>query len=156
MFDLVFNLIVYLSIFYPLVQAGSTIPPCPPHPANYAEQLDNFYAFTDAVYANGNITAAFDEYVWVDYIQHNPNVAQGRDAAIPFLIAAVAGTKELEIVHLDFFNNTGYVHHYNFLINGGQTKTIDVYRMNGSCIVEHWDAIANLTTGEINPTPLSS
>lgn len=128
---------------------------CPPRPASDAEQRYIFDEFVQAFYIDSNVTAAYENYVWEYYIQHDPAVGQGRDAAIAALIPAVAATKLLEVVHQGFDNGTGYVHHYNFGTSGSQTKFIDVYRMNGSCIVEHWDVIANLTTAEINPTPLS-
>lgn len=41
--------------------------------------MDDFaYLF----YTAKNVTAAFDKYVATNYVQHNPNIADGRAAAI--------------------------------------------------------------------------
>jgi predicted SnoaL-like aldol condensation-catalyzing enzyme len=128
----------------------TALPACPPRPATPEEQEKIFYTFVNEFNVVKNIPEAFNNYVWVDYIQHNPTIGQGRDAAI----AALSGRPQVNttIVHQAFINNTGFVHHYEFASQ--PIKIIDAYRMNGSCIVEHWDVIANLTLGEIDPTPL--
>lgn len=44
--------------------------------------MDDFaYLF----YTAKNVTAAFDKYVATNYVQHNPNIADGRAAAIAAL-----------------------------------------------------------------------
>lgn len=132
-------------------ESQRAIPACPPRPASPQEQEKIFYAFANEFYVQKNISEAFDNYVWVDYIQHNPSIGQGRDAAI----AALSKNPRVNttIVHQAFVHNIGFVHHYEFA--SPPIKIVDVYRMNGSCIVEHWDVIASLTLGEIDPTPLS-
>lgn len=127
------------------------IPACPPRPATPEEQEKIFYAFANEFYVQRNIPEAFDNYVWIDYIQHNPSIGQGRDAAV----TALSKNPKVNntIVHQTFTNNTGFVHHYEFATP--PIKIMDAYRMNGSCIVEHWDVLANLTLAEIDPTPLS-
>lgn len=143
-----------LTATLPLVSgSGSTqtaVPACPPRPATPLEQEKIFNAFVNEFNVQKNIPEAFNNYVWVDYIQHNPSVGQGRDAAI----TALSGRPHVNttIVHQTFIDNTGFVHHYEF--STPPIKIMDAYRMNGSCIVEHWDVIANLTLGEIDPTPL--
>ena len=124
---------------------------CPPQYASEIQQRQNFEAFVQGFYVNKTVAQAFDKYVWVDYIQHNPDVPQGRDAAITYL-EGVIPSASIQIVHQAFDNNTGYVHHYD----SDYIKIVDVYRFDGSCIVEHWDVIANLNASEINPTPLAT
>lgn len=125
-------------------------PACPPRPASPQEQERIFYAFVNEFNVQKNIPEAFNNYVWVDYIQHNPSIGQGRDAAI----AALSKNPRVNttIVHQTFINNTGFVHHYE--LSTPPIKIMDAYRMNGSCIVEHWDVVANLTLSEINPVSL--
>ncbi|KAM0257692.1 hypothetical protein ACHAQJ_004257 [Trichoderma viride] len=125
-------------------------PACPPRPATPQEQEKIFYTFVNEFNVQNNVSEAFNNYVWIDYIQHNPTIGQGRDAAIAALSKNPGANTT--IVHQAFINNTGFVHHYAF--SNSPIKIMDAYRMNGSCIVEHWDVIANLTLGEINPTPL--
>lgn len=87
----------------------------------------------------------------VDYIQYSPSVGQGRDA----VITALSGRPRVNttIVHQAFINNTGFVRHYGF--STPPIQIMDAYRMNGSCIVEHWDVIADVILGEIDPTPFT-
>ncbi|PNP58996.1 hypothetical protein THARTR1_01244 [Trichoderma harzianum] len=127
------------------------IPACPPRPATPEEQEKIFYAFANEFYVQKNIPEAFDNYVWIDYIQHNPSIGQGRDAAV--IALSKNPVTNNTIVHQTFTNNTGFLHHYQFTTP--PIKIMDAYRMNGSCIVEHWDVIANLTLAKIDPTPLS-
>ncbi|KAL7900577.1 hypothetical protein HDV63DRAFT_369107 [Trichoderma sp. SZMC 28014] len=132
------------------VSTQAAVPACPPRPATPLEQQKIFNAFVYEFNVQNNVSKAFNNYVWVDYIQHNPTIGQGRDAAI----AALSGRPLVNttIVHQTFINNTGFVHHYQFTTP--PIKIMDAYRMNGSCIVEHWDVIADLTLLEITPTPL--
>lgn len=44
------------------------------------EALMDRFAFI--FYVEKDVEAAFDQYVANDYIQHNPNIADGRDAAV--------------------------------------------------------------------------
>ncbi|KAK5992025.1 hypothetical protein PT974_05421 [Cladobotryum mycophilum] len=134
-------------------QSHTPAPACPPRAASPQEQGKIFEAFTKGFYVDYKITDAFTNYVWVDYIQHNPTVGQGRDAAIAKL-APSASSRNTTVVHSGLVGDIGFVHHYEFG-SSPLIKIIDIYRLNGSCIVEHWDAIATLTTEEINPKPLA-
>ncbi|KIM92517.1 hypothetical protein OIDMADRAFT_36534 [Oidiodendron maius Zn] len=112
--------------------ASATSVACPPCSATEKEQRQNFDTFVQEFYLDGLVAEPFDKYIWADYIQHNPLIPQGRDAAISFL-EPFARNKATSL-----------------------TKSVDIYRFDGACIVEYWDIIANLTTSEINPTPLST
>ena len=41
--------------------------------------------FADLFYIKRNVTAAFDTYIASNYVQHNPNILDGRDAAVEAL-----------------------------------------------------------------------
>lgn len=41
--------------------------------------------FADSFYIKRNLTAAFDSYVASNYVQHNPNILDGRAAAVTAL-----------------------------------------------------------------------
>jgi predicted SnoaL-like aldol condensation-catalyzing enzyme len=145
-----------VGLFFDVVHAAhsnsTASSACPPHYASEIEQRQNWEAFVQQYYVEQEITEPFDNYVWVDLIQHHPGIGQGRDAAITYLESVRTAGSTIQIVHTGFGNNTGWIHHYN----NGATKFVDVFRFDGSCIVEHWDVIANLTTGEIDPVPLAT
>lgn len=129
-------------------------PPCPPRAASPGEQLRFWNYYVDVFFRQANYTKALTDYVWLDYIKYNPRAGQGRDAAIAAL-GSGDPNHNTTIVYRILVDSIGYVHHYEFA-GSKPFKVVDIFQMNGSCIVEHWDIIANLTLGEINPTPLSA
>lgn len=78
--------------------ASTSSPACPPHSASEHEQRENFNAFVKDFYFNQQVAEAFDDYVWVDFIQHNPTVGQGRDAAVTALEGLFAAEKALAFI----------------------------------------------------------
>ena len=46
-----------------------------------ADRRRFFEGFADLMYRRRDVRSAFDTYVATDYIQHNPGLADGRDAA---------------------------------------------------------------------------
>jgi len=97
-------------------------------------------AFARQFYDERDVAGAFTRYVAQDYIQHNPGIADGRDAAI----AALAGTwaspdLRLSVRSILVDGNTAVL-----LIDGQfgadvRFAVVDVYRLSGDMIVEHWD-----------------
>jgi predicted SnoaL-like aldol condensation-catalyzing enzyme len=97
-------------------------------------------AFARQFYDERDVAGAFNRYVATDYIQHNPGIADGRDAAI----AALAGTwaspdLRLTVRSILVDGNTAVL-----LIDGQYGAdvlfgVVDVYRVDDEMIVEHWD-----------------
>src|SRR5215211_1333578 len=46
-----------------------------------ADRRAFFAAFAELMYTRRDVRTAFDRYVAIDYIQHNPGLPDGRDAA---------------------------------------------------------------------------
>ncbi|MCJ1468036.1 hypothetical protein MMC07_006662 [Pseudocyphellaria aurata] len=112
-------------------------PYCPPRPATPAQQRAIFNTFVTKLYTDKNATGAFLDHVAVDLIEHDPFDAQGRDAnaaklegIIPFASFAVQ--------RHTFDDNIGFIH-LRVEENPGPVALADIYRLNGTCIVEHWD-----------------
>ena len=57
---------------------------CPHLNQNMLQAAMNDFAYT--FYTEKNVKRAFDTYVAKNYVQHNPNIADGRDAAIEALV----------------------------------------------------------------------
>ncbi|KAG7005762.1 hypothetical protein G7Y79_00018g045690 [Physcia stellaris] len=107
---------------------------CPSKPASEPFQRNQFLT---TLYTAKNVTAAFDTFVAEDLIEHDPFDAQGREAnkvklegIIPFV--------GFEVLRWSFDNNIGLIH-VRVNEEPEPIALADIYRMNGTCIVEHWD-----------------
>ncbi len=112
--------------------------------------------FVQLFYAERNVRAAFETYVVPNYIQHNPNIPDGRDAAIAFLepmfsnpgarfdIKRVLVDGDLAAVHLHGCTQPGS--------RGG--AVVDMFRLENGLIVEHWDVLQPIPAESINPHPM--
>ncbi|KAF5332148.1 hypothetical protein D9611_008127 [Ephemerocybe angulata] len=109
--------------------------------------------------AQKNVQAAFDKYIPGQYIQHSPAVAQsGRQVALDFLIPSLADPG-FSTSNLKAFAGEGYgILHYKMNLFGGLGATggislavADIFRFQGTCIVEHWDVLQQIQGNEANP-----
>lgn len=93
---------------------------------------------------NDHVVASADKYVKENYIQHNPGVAQGREA----LKAAFAEKFEmfpdfrLDIQMLIAEKDMVAVYLKN-VGKDGKTKcrVVDIYRLEEGMLAEHWDVL---------------
>ena len=97
-------------------------------------------AFARQFYDERDVAGAFTRYVARDYVQHNPGIADGRDAAI----AALAGTWASPDLRLTVRSILVEGDTAVLLIDGQfgadvRFAVVDVYRLSGDMIVEHWD-----------------
>ncbi|KAF9871447.1 hypothetical protein CkaCkLH20_11094 [Colletotrichum karsti] len=135
---------------------ATNLPNCPPRPANAAEQRAIFNDFVNDFYVEKNTTKALLNHQAEDYIQHNPNVLSGRQASIDFLATLVTPDGvNMTIIHNNFDDNTGYIHYRLDTLGASQpTAIVDIFRFNGTCIVEHWDVIQERPANATNPLAL--
>jgi predicted SnoaL-like aldol condensation-catalyzing enzyme len=82
-------------------------------------------------------TAAFDDLIVEDYIQHNPQVADGRKAVKDFF--ASVGPVDVQVHRTIAEGDLVVVHsHYKTWNMAG----VDIFRCNDAGrIVEHWDVL---------------
>jgi predicted SnoaL-like aldol condensation-catalyzing enzyme len=102
--------------------------------------------FTMALF-DGDVDKAFDLYVGDIYIQHNPSVEDGPEAARAFLksvVGSLDGVKG-EIVRVVAEGNLVVLHirwRTDQDADGSAVDVaagIDIFRIEGGKIVEHWD-----------------
>lgn len=145
-----------------VASAATWIPPtqlplpnglCPPRFATPGMQQAVFSDFVQTFYIEGNITKALNDFVSEDYIQHNPFVSSGRAAALKVLPSAFANTT-INVVHVLFQDNIGAVHYKVIQSGSPVTAYADFYRLNGTCVAEHWDVIEALPANATNPSAL--
>ena len=129
-----------------------TLQYCPPQPASAAEQEAIFEQFRYQFLIAKNLTRAYS-YVSEDFIQHNENIPNGREGTVGYLAPFWAQVQDT-ILHTAYAEGFGWIHHASQSPGQPSSVIFDLYRFEGSCIVEHWDAIEAFPTNATNPNPL--
>ncbi len=81
------------------------------------------------------------DYVKEDYIQHNPNVEQGRDGLCRFLEKFFQGQAHHDIqLALEDGDKVAVLVDVTFG-NGAKAKVVDIYRLEDGKMAEHWDCL---------------
>ena len=136
---------------------------CPPTTCQHADDSQiraAMQSFADAFYTSKNVPKAFDTYVATNYIQHNAGILSGRQNAIDALqplFSSSANTFDVKrlTVGQDLENNTMVIIHLEASNTSGnqttKTDVVDMYRLIGTCIVEHWDVLQAESTTAVNP-----
>ncbi|KAF4536870.1 snoal-like polyketide cyclase family protein [Lasiodiplodia theobromae] len=140
-----------------LIAQCDPIPNCPPHPTTIEQQRAVFTDFINMIYKGGNVTEAYLTYVSEDYIQHNPSVLSGRQNAIDAVQGFIDTGATFDVMHTAFDDGYGYV--FSRVDFGGTAQpaaVVDVLRLNGSCIVEHWDVMQVKPANATNPLAMWS
>jgi predicted SnoaL-like aldol condensation-catalyzing enzyme len=123
-----------------------------PNAANRAIVTD----FARLFYTERNVPAAFETYVSQDYTQHNPGVADGRDAAVALLdpMFSEAG-REFRIKQIIVDGDMAVIHVHAIPSPGERGASVfDMYRLEHGKIVEHWDAIQPVPETSANAHPM--
>lgn len=112
--------------------------------------------FVELLYVRRAARIAFERHVAPDYIQHNPSLADGREAAIQLLepmFSSAAFTLDVKRVLVD--GNLAAVHVHARPtpdVRGG--AVVDILRLDGGKIVEHWDVLQQWPETSIRPHPM--
>jgi predicted SnoaL-like aldol condensation-catalyzing enzyme len=124
---------------------------CPGHPVTSFEQLEIFKAFVHDFYVAKDIPKAFQTHVAENYIQHNPSFKSGRQVAQDGLSKFIP-TLNITVAKISLSNNTGWVFAKQETAGKpGYTAVVDLFRMDGSCVVEHWDVVQARPATPSNP-----
>lgn len=98
---------------------------------------------------------AIDKYIGDIYIQHNPSVADGKEA---FRQAATkwlkgAAKEKIDIQHLSAEGNLVYIHTRSQ--RGSKTVSIiDIFKLENEKIIEHWDVDQEVPERSSNSHPM--
>jgi predicted SnoaL-like aldol condensation-catalyzing enzyme len=130
---------------------------CSTAPANETERNRKVIAdFARIFYAEKDVRRAFETYVVPNYIQHNPGIADGRDAAVAALapMFSAPGAK-FEVKRILVDGDHAVIH----LFGQGDPDTpgaavADIYRLEDGKIVEHWDVLQPMPAKSANPHPM--
>lgn len=109
-------------------------------------------AFLDTVFNKHEVEQAFRLYVAPQYQQHNPAVADGKEAAMQALtrythelypelrqeVKRTVAQGDLVAVH------SRYIKHTAERDNGQGQAAVDIFRLEHGKIVEHWDVAQDI------------
>lgn len=110
---------------------------------NTNQNKENAVAFYKMAY-EGNPKKAVELYVGDEYIQHNPDVANGLQGFIDYFDRMQKEYPEKSIKFLRVIGEADLValHTHQIWPGNDQYVTMDFFRFDGAGkIVEHWDAI---------------
>ena len=110
--------------------------------------------FMTRFYVDKQVRAAFETWVDPGYIQHNPLAATGRQAAIDFLEPFFANNPEVSysIKRIIADGNLVAVHSSGKFAAGDRgIAVVDILRVQGCRIMEHWDVVQPVPEKSANP-----
>lgn len=111
--------------------------------------------FVHLMYVEHDIDTAFSQFVAEDYIQHNPGLPDGREAAMKMLRPMFADpdfTTDVKRVLVDGDLVAIHLHGRRSPDPGG--AVVDLYRIEGDRLVEHWDVIQPIPQTAANDHPM--
>ncbi len=112
----------------------------------------NAIAFYKTAY-NGEPRKAVEQYVGDEYIQHNPDVKDGKEGFIEYFeaMAREYPNKSIEFVRSIAEGNLVSLHTYQTWPGNDEYVTMDFFRFddNGK-IVEHWDSVQQIPNESAN------
>ena len=105
----------------------------------------NWYAiFYESVFARHQAKEAAEKYLTPTYIQHNPNVATGRQPFIDFFVPFFAKNPEArsEIKRVVAEGDLVVLHVHSKLNKDDRGRAVvDIFRVDNGKIAEHWDVM---------------
>ena len=127
-----------------------------PAPAVDSEARRHFFeGFVDLMYRRLDVRTAFDTYVAPGYVQHNPGLPDGRDAARDALAEKFADPSfSIEVVRLLVDGNVCALHLRASRNGRPVAAVVDLYRAEADRIVEHWDVLQAWPAASANDHPM--
>jgi len=116
----------------------------------------NAIAFYRTAYL-GNPAEAVDRYLGDVYIQHNPEVGDGKEAFIEYFVKMARDypDKAIDFVRAVAEGNLVALHTHQIWPGGDEYVTMDFFRFDeDGKIVEHWDAIQQVPAETKNGNPM--
>ena len=112
--------------------------------------------FVELFYAQKNIRLAFENCVAEDYVQHNPGILDGREAAIVALEPMFSRPdSRFDVKRILVDGDLAAVHlHGKSAGSEAGGAVVDLFRLENGLIVEHWDVLQPIPANPINPHPM--
>jgi predicted SnoaL-like aldol condensation-catalyzing enzyme len=119
---------------------------------NIEQNKKNAIAFYKMAY-EGDPASAVDQYVGTEYVQHNPDVADGTSGFIAYFerMQKEYPDKSIEFVRCIGEGNLVALHTHQTWPDNDQYVTMDFFRFDDEGkICEHWDAIQQIPDRSAN------
>jgi len=103
------------------------------------------------IFGDLDITAV-DDYISKDFVQHNPTIADGPEgvkALIQMLVSQGVQKQKIEFKHV-IAEDDIVILHSRYEMAGKEWRFIDIYRLENSKFVEHWDAMMQIPENRAN------
>lgn len=112
--------------------------------------------FARLFYTERDVKQAFETYVASDYIQHNPGLPDGREAAIAALQPMFADrNRSFEVRKILVDGDLAAIHIFAKPDPAARGAAVaDFYRLKDGKIVEHWDVIQPIPEKSANAHPM--
>ncbi len=112
--------------------------------------------FAHIFYTERDVKRAFETYVRSDYLQHNPGIADGRNAAVSALRPMFSQeSREFRIHKIIIDGDMAVIHVHAIPEPGARGASVfDMYRLEDGKIVEHWDTIQPIPEKTVNDHPM--
>ena len=97
-------------------------------------------------------TTAVDDYISKDFVQHNPTIADGPEgvkALLQMLASQGVQKQKIEFKHI-IAEDDIVILHSRYEMAGKEWRFIDIYRLENSKFVEHWDAMMQMPEKRAN------
>lgn len=120
------------------------------------QNKSNAIAFYQTAYL-GQPREAIEQYVGAEYIQHNPDVADGTEGFIAYFerMQREYPEKSIEFVRSVAEGDMVALHTHQTWPGNDEYITMDFFRFDGQGkVVEHWDSIQQIPKASANPNTM--
>lgn len=127
---------------------------CPGDPVSDTKQHSIFDEFARRLLIEKDPIGTVQRHVSEDYIQHNPSVLSGRQAAVDVFESFPSPQINYTVISTGFACGRAWIHYRMDILGSLPSAVVDLYRFEGSCIVEHWDVMEEKPANATNPLAL--
>ncbi|KAI8278249.1 hypothetical protein K4K57_001584 [Colletotrichum sp. SAR 10_99] len=127
---------------------------CPPRPATAEEQRAIFEQAVQTIIVDQQYTEGVPRHYDEGYIQHDPFLLSGRQNVLDYLANFDPDSVNFTVINKGIDNNRAWIFQRVEQVGSEPLGWVDLWRMNGTCIVEHWGVSMPKPADAINPLPL--